>query len=104
METSTTVVDPGELTPEELKRLLENAEELPLWKMHPLAQHCLRVYQELHHGSTEWKNKDMCTWSKNPLRPSQIFMGKFRLILENFNLDFISGQTAFDTWNKHRNA
>jgi len=104
METKTTVIDSGELTPEELKRLLENAEELPLWKMHPLAQHCLRVYQELRPGNTERRDIDSCGWVKNHMRSSQMFMEKYRLIPENFNMAFIDGCAEFHNWNKHRNA
>ncbi|MDD4804045.1 MAG: hypothetical protein PHN69_02630 [Candidatus Pacebacteria bacterium] len=98
------IVDPGELTIEELERQMKNPEEIPFWQMHPLVQHCLRMYQGLYPESTEWKNKDSCGWVKNPIKSCQIFMDKFRLVPGYFNPDFINCQTGFHMWNKYRNT
>lgn len=94
------VCDPGNLSMKELKKQMHNPDGVPFWRMHPLVQHCLRVYQELRPGSVQWKSSDACRWVVNNNGASQMFLERYRLASGRFNQSFIKYSTNAPNWRK----
>jgi len=91
--------NPGVLTPEQLEKMMLNAENIILWKMHPLVQNCLRVYAEKRPECIECWDTDTPGWIPNKMSPAQMLLEKYRLKAEMFDLNFLTGASALDMWN-----
>jgi hypothetical protein len=94
-------IDPGNLTMDELKKQLSNPNELPLWMMHPLVQHCLRAC--CNNVCIETKDHDMTDWGVKPTRPEAMFLEKYRFKKEFLEDEgrfqaFIENGTCFRNW------
>lgn len=99
------VVDPGPLTMSQLQYQMRNPKEVPFWQMHPLVQHCLRMYEQMFpREALECKDKDSCVWIMNAHPAANMIMDKYRIKKGVFTKQFIQQATMFDTWNKHRNS
>ena len=98
--TDKVITDPGNMTMGELKRQMRNSNEIPIWQMHPLVQHCLRVYQELQPDNVEWKSKDACKWIESIHSSASMFLGVYRV--KSFRVNFIKNNTMYFGWHKHR--
>ncbi len=99
------VVDPGPLTMSQLQYQMRNPKEIPFWQMHPLVQHCLRMYEYMYpHETVEWKSKDACGWVDNIHSSANMIMEKYRIKKGVFTREFIQQATMFNTWNAHRNS
>lgn len=88
----------AELTMEELEEQLANPDSIPLWRMHPVVQHCLRCYRQQCPESIEYKNHDMNDFGECNIRVSQMFFEKYRLKKGHFDVNFIRNCTCADNW------
>lgn len=96
------VEDPGELSNEELERQMGNPHEITFWQMHPLVQHCLRIYQMYHPDYVEMKDTDACAWVKNRRPIAQMFLEAYRLKAGGFDFKFLRNMSCHGCW-KFRN-
>lgn len=99
------VMDPGPLTMAQLQYQMRNPKEIPFWQMHPLVQHCLRMYEQIFPREVlECKNKDSCGWIVNTHPAANMIMDKYRIKKGVFTQKFIRQATMFEIWNTHRNS
>ena len=79
--------DPGELTREEIEVQLKNEAQVPLWQMHPLVQHILRVAEERHRDVIEYWYIDGPTWIpiSRKMPNSAFFLEAYRLKEREFD-------------------
>lgn len=96
------IVDgPGRLTTKELKKQMRNADKIPFWQMHPLVQHCLRVYQELQPGDIEWYKSESIGWVQNTNSISNMFLDAYRIKAGSFKEGFLKKNSLLEAWQNH---
>jgi len=77
-----------------LKKQLENVDKLPLWRLHPAVQHCLRLLQGYYPFDVERYSEDDQKWVKNSVPPGMMFAEVYRVPPEKFNFDFLRNNAS----------
>ena len=90
--------DPGIINMAEVRAQIQNVERIPLWQMHPVVQHGLRMCQNEGLRVVERYDEDSCRWIENWIPGAQMLMEVYRIVPENFPRKFLAG-TCIGAWN-----
>ena len=89
---------PGDLNPEELEKQMTNFDRVPIWAMHPLTQHCLRIHCQFRPENVEWRSSDECRWVPVTRSPAMMFMEAYRIKPGAFDIKFLKEFSCLPSW------
>jgi hypothetical protein len=101
VDTLLKIVDPGNLTMEELEAACGNPHNLPLWALHPLVQHAIRVHHCNDVSSVERKCEDDAHYVPCDERVQNLLGNLYRIKSGHFNRELMESDSCFFMWQWH---
>lgn len=92
------IADPGDLTMDELEVQCGNPHNLPMWALHPLVQHAIRVHHCHDVSLIERKCEDDANYVPCDERVQNLLGNLYRIKSGHFSRRLMQFDSCFDMW------